>query len=347
MQIDLKNSMLLFFCSIILLACGSGSNSGSSPSYTGLVYMILGNNNIQKCQVGGNQINMGGCQTINGTGIFESPTAIAFDESGNYAYITNQNNLVTECAIDSVGMLNSCTQLGVNQNWFSSPSSIIIQNNLVYIANSNATITQCGIESNGQFTNCNNFATLASFSSITANGNQLYGLDSLTLSSLYTCNLNNLSSGCNQVNFESSNPGMLVGAPFQIYYDNQQNLLYTAYSNSLISLGLLGGGIYGCSFSGEASISFCSTAYQLGGFVAGILPTAASIYTLTTDRANNGYFIDYYENQLGQAQQKGTFLNACNIGSNGSFNNCNMYQLNSDNLYLNTNGNLYIAYLSK
>ncbi|AUR52777.1 hypothetical protein [Aquella oligotrophica] len=348
MRTNQKNSMLLLLCSLGLLACNGGGSSGSSPNYTGSVYMILGNNSIQKCPVGGNQVNFNNCQTINGNGLFESPTAIAFDNAGNYAYITNQNNSVTECAVDSNGMLNSCIQLGNNQNWFSSPSSILIQNNLAYVANQNGTIAQCNIESNGQFSSCNNFVTIVSFSSITANGNQLYGLTSPILTSLYTCDLNNLS-GCTQVSFESSSPGMLIGSPFQIYYNNQQNLLYGAYSNSIVSLGLLGGGIYGCTFSNSNSVSSCSNSYLLGGFI-GALPTSASIYTLTTDNVNNGYFIDYYENYniiTQEVQQKGTFLNACNIGNDGSFNNCTMYQLNSDNLYFNTNGNLYIAYLNR
>ncbi len=349
MQTNLKNGALLFFCSLGLLACNGGGGSGNSPSYTGSVYMILGNNSIQKCPVGGNQANMGNCQIINGNGLFESPTAITFGESGNYAYVTNQNNTVTECTVDSSGLLNSCSQMGANQNWFSSPSSIIVQNNTAYVANQNGTIAECDIANNGQFSNCNVITTVVSFSSITANASQLYGLTSPILSSLYTCNLNNLDSGCTPVSFESSNPGMLIGSPFQIYYNNQQNLLYGAYSNSIISLGLLGGGIYGCTFSNPSSASSCSTAYQLGGFI-GVLPTSASVYTLTSDNMNNGYFIDYYENYniiTQEVQQKGTFLNACNIGNDGSFSNCTMYQLNSDNLYFNTNGNLYIAYLNR
>ena len=349
MKANFKNLVLLSSSALMLFACNSGSSGSSTPSYSGSVYMILGNNNIQKCPVGENQANMGNCQTINGSGLFESPTAITFGESGNYAYVTNQNSTVTECAVDSSGMLNSCSQMGANQNWFSSPSSIIVQNNVAYVANQNGTIAQCNIESNGQFASCNTIITLVSFSSITANGSQLYGLTSPILSSLYTCNLNNLEGSCSQVSFESSNPGMLIGSPFQIYYNNQQNLLYGAYSNSIISLGLLGGGIYGCTFSSSSSASSCSTAYQLGGFI-GVLPTSASVYTLTSDNMNNGYFIDYYENYniiTQEIQQKGTFLNACNIGNDGSFNNCTVYQLNSDNLYFNTNGNLYIAYLNR
>ena len=96
-----------------------------------------------------------GCTLLTDT-TFSEPFGIAMNSANNTAYITNSNNTVSQCSINSVtGVFNACTAL--SDPTLNEPMGIAINSTgtTAYISNENTpSVSQCTIDSSGAFTGC-------------------------------------------------------------------------------------------------------------------------------------------------------------------------------------------------
>lgn len=306
----------------LLISCSAGSTSNTVNGY---VYLIPGSNQVQQCQVVNNVVNAASCKGMDGT--FESPTAVAFDVSKTYAYVANGgNSTLSICTLKNDKSFNSCEpiQIGVS---LSKPSSLVVAGNNLYIANSNSTVTMCTIGDGGVLSACSNKSVIASFRSITANGNSsLYGLTNS--GAIYSYSLPDMTNGT-QINYTES------GVSNQINYNPTNSLLYIAAENGLT----FGGGVYGCNLT--TNPTSCITAFKTAQMLLPI-PVIAPIYAVATTN-NQAYFIDYALQNALSIEPPATLINSCSIAANGELANCNASVLSTDDL--STKGALAITYL--
>jgi len=120
---------------------------------------------ISTCPITDGQFS-GGCTQYLFPGIFNEPSAIALNNAGTKAYVTNANgNTVSVCTINSPGVIVSCVDSGVGTTYFMNPVGIVLNNagTMAYITNGGsgsapaATVALCQISSTtGEFTSCSN-----------------------------------------------------------------------------------------------------------------------------------------------------------------------------------------------
>jgi hypothetical protein len=120
---------------------------------------------VSTCPITNGQFS-GGCTQYLFPGIFNEPSAIALNNAGTKAYVTNANgNTVSVCTINSPGVIVSCIDSGVGTTYFMNPVGIMVNNagTMAYIANGGsggspaATVALCQISSTtGEFTSCSN-----------------------------------------------------------------------------------------------------------------------------------------------------------------------------------------------
>lgn len=297
--------------SIPIITLLASCSAGGSDITNGYVYLVLGSNVVQQCQVVNNAVNTANCKEMAGS--FNSPTAIAFDASKTYAYVANSgNNTLSMCTLNNDKSFNQCNALSTPLN---SPTSLAITNNKIYIANSNTDITQCDINVDGTLSSCNNTTVNKPIKSLTVkDNNTLYGLTNTR--EIYSYQLPNMTS--TQVNYTES------GVSNQINYNPTNNLLYIAAKNTFLSLG---GGIYGCN--PNANPATCMTAFSTLQSILLPLPIPAPMYAITTNNTQ-AYFIDYALINPLKLDPAATLINSCSIDVNGLITNCSASVLSTD-----------------
>lgn len=208
---------------------GSSTGIAFDNNYAYVSSSSFSSNIVFKCTVNDNGGLPYGC-----TSAITSLHSLALDLEFNNSilYIVNYaNNQVTQCSLDSGGLLINCAATGTG---FNVPMGIAFANSYAYIANaneSNATVSQCSITGNGQFGSCN--STGSNFDSpvkIAINGNYAY-VANIYSSTVTQCSINSVNgnlTNCTKI----GNP--LFNYPVSIKFNN--GYAYIAeYNNNTIT----------------------------------------------------------------------------------------------------------------
>jgi DNA-binding beta-propeller fold protein YncE len=130
----------------------------------------VGNNTMNSTTISLCPINMdgtlGACTTSNGSGTFNGPFAIAFNNAGSIAYVTNTTgNTVSVCPVNANGSFGTCS-MSNGSGTFNGPVAIALNNagSIAYVTNlSGNTVSVCPVNANGSLGTCS-----------TSNGNNTF-----------------------------------------------------------------------------------------------------------------------------------------------------------------------------